>query len=114
MALLTAFFFISVYFCWKVESKYNGLRDKITQSKSLKDEQIEKENEYITSYLAQNEFQPVPIPKEVETKDIYKFEEEGVLFDTREDFLEGVAKDHAEGKNIGQTLEEELKKKGLI
>jgi hypothetical protein len=25
-----------------------------------------------------------------------------------------VAKDHAEGKNIGQTLEEELKKKGLI
>ena len=59
--MITAFFIAASYISYKVETKYDSMRKKASRTKTLKEEQVERENEYITRYLDNNSFESVPI-----------------------------------------------------
>lgn len=58
---VTAFFMIASYISYRVEAKYDRMRQRASRTKTFKEEQVERENEYITKYLDNNKFESVPI-----------------------------------------------------
>ena len=59
--IITVFFLGAIWMSWKIEDKYDRLRDRANSTKSLKTRQIETENDHIQKMLARNPFEPVPI-----------------------------------------------------
>lgn len=85
--MVTAFFAAATFVSYKIESKYDRMRKKATRTKSFKQEQVEKEDEYISKHLNTSQFESVPIQDEVEHRNPYQFEETTNVFDTKDYLL---------------------------
>jgi hypothetical protein len=88
IAIISLFFMGAMWVSWQVEDKYDKLRRRARSSKSLKEKQVESENEYINRMLARTPFAAVPIEDEEEEDNSYIFQKADVEFDTRADLME--------------------------
>ena len=74
LMIITVFFLGAIWMSWKIEDKYDRLRDRANSTKSLKTRQIETENDHIQKMLARNPFEPVPIEEEETEVPDYTFQ----------------------------------------
>lgn len=88
IAIVTLFFSGAMWISWQVEDKYDKLRRRARSSKSMKEKQVESENEYINKMLARTPFSAVPIEEEEEEDNSYIFQKADIEFDTRADLME--------------------------
>lgn len=75
-------------------------------SKSLKEEQIEREKDYLNKMLGKSEFEAVPIGKEYEAKINYKFEEKEIS--TKDTLMEIMKEDLARGLEVPEQYKKEF------
>ncbi|EAS07420.1 hypothetical protein TTHERM_00571560 (macronuclear) [Tetrahymena thermophila SB210] len=109
-----AFVSFSTYIIYKMENQFDKMNQSVFKVKTLKEQEIEKENEYIAKALRGEPFsnQDNQITDVPDKRNKYKFEEletdEGIDFDTREDFLDGLRKDYNQGIQIAEEYKEEV------
>ncbi|KAL4510706.1 hypothetical protein ABPG72_004860 [Tetrahymena utriculariae] len=109
-----AFVSFSTYIIYKMENQFDKMNQSVFRVKTLKEQEIEKENEYIAKALRGEPFsnQENQITDVPDKRNKYKFEEieseEGFDFDTREDFLDGLRKDYNQGIQIADEYKEEV------
>jgi ABC-type Zn2+ transport system substrate-binding protein/surface adhesin len=72
---LAVFLSFSVFILWKMEAQLDVMRKKVIVQKSIKQMEIEKENELIERALRDNKFEDNIQIQEVEKQNKYKFED---------------------------------------
>ncbi|CAD8207068.1 unnamed protein product [Paramecium octaurelia] len=96
----------------KMEGQYDKMKQKVQNSKTLKEIEIEQEDAYIRAALEGKKINLDVTIQEPRKEQRYKFEDDDddqnlPGFDTQDDFYEGLAKEAKQGANIPQEYQQQ-------
>ncbi|EGR32794.1 hypothetical protein IMG5_070760 [Ichthyophthirius multifiliis] len=107
-----AFLTFSTFIIYKMELQLDKMNRTVFKVKTLKEQEIEKENDYIRKALKGDKItaENIQITDVPDKRNKYKFEEleEEGDFDTRDDFLEGLRNEYNQGVEIQEEYKDQV------